>query len=132
MLVSQTSSNLDKPRCQFNNLRELRRQRFFEPAPVFQRVSGCAPSSSNNGSGYLQLSVWSLGQEGSSATAILLTRLILPKMHLSARRRELAGLFVVRHTPARVFLIFDIRNSPTADELRPVLVVVALVDYGKS
>ena len=61
---------------------------------------------------------------------ILLTRLFLPKMQWSARSVNLSVFFVVRHTPARVFLIFDIRNSPTADELRPVLVVVALVDCG--
>ena len=44
------------------------------------------------------------------------------------KKHELAGLFVVGHTPARVFLILGIRDSPAADELRPVLVVVALVD----
>jgi hypothetical protein len=42
--------------------------------------------------------------------------------------RVFAGLFVVGHTPARVFLIFGIRDVPAADELRPVLVVVAFVE----
>ena len=42
--------------------------------------------------------------------------------------RVLAGLPVVGHAPARVFLIFDVRDIPGADELRPVLVVVAFVE----
>jgi hypothetical protein len=43
-------------------------------------------------------------------------------------KRGLAGLFVVGHAPARVFLIFGIRDVPAADELCPVVDVVAFVE----
>src|SRR5208282_1657717 len=42
--------------------------------------------------------------------------------------QKLGGLRVVRHATPRVFLVLGIGNGPAADELRPVLVVVALVD----
>src|SRR5271166_6216529 len=45
-----------------------------------------------------------------------------------SEERELACLCLVGHTPAREFLIFGVRGSPAADELRPVLVVVSFVD----
>jgi hypothetical protein len=53
----------------------------------------------------------------------------LPAQNASvSEERILAGLRVVGHPPTRVFLIFGIRGSPAADELRPVFVVVALAD----
>jgi hypothetical protein len=45
-----------------------------------------------------------------------------------SEERVLAGLFVVGHTPTGVFLIFGIRDIHAADELRPVLAVVAFVE----
>jgi len=53
---------------------------------------------------------------------------LLPQDALVGEESELVGLRIVGHAPARVFLIFGIRNSVAAEELRPILVVVAFMN----
>jgi len=44
------------------------------------------------------------------------------------KERELAALFVISHTPARMLLILIIGDGASADEIWPIINVIAIVN----